>query len=100
MSLINQMLKDLEKRRVNESNVNDGALQSVNRYVATRTGGPSGLLLGIIIALLVLLSAMLGYFLWDRHIASTKAESSALSATASTQKPATTSKKQLAADQR
>lgn len=67
MSLINQMLKDLEKRRANELEVNNGALQSVNRYVATGSGGQSGLLLGIVISLVIVLSILVGYLLWDKH---------------------------------
>jgi len=67
MSLINQMLKDLEKRRANELEVNNGALQSVNRYVATGSGGQSALLLGIVISLVIVLTIIVGYLLWDKH---------------------------------
>lgn len=66
MSLINQMLNDLEKRRANELEVKNGALQSVNRYVASNTGGQSALVLGVIIGLVVLLSILVGYLLWDK----------------------------------
>lgn len=68
MSLINQMLKDLEQRRANDLEVNNGTVQSVNRYIANNTGRQSGLLLGTVITLIVLLSILLGYLLWEKFI--------------------------------
>ena len=93
MSLINQMLKDLEHRRANELEVNNGALQGINRYVATGTAGQSGLLLGIVIALVILLSILVGYLFWDKYSNLTTGETISPSATFVPPVPASTSKK-------
>ncbi|MDR9435460.1 MAG: tetratricopeptide repeat protein [Thiohalophilus sp.] len=63
MSLINQMLKDLEKRRADSVSSPDGSLQGVNRYSVARRRPPYLVYaLAASLILLVVLVAVLGWF--------------------------------------
>lgn len=62
MSLINQMLKDLEKRRADSVTSPDGSLKGVNRYSVARRRPPY--LVYALAASLVLLVALVGVLGW------------------------------------
>ncbi|MDY6978357.1 MAG: tetratricopeptide repeat protein [Pseudomonadota bacterium] len=62
MSLINQMLKDLEKRRADSVSSPDGSLKGVNRYSVARRRPPY--LVYALSAALVLLVAVVGVLGW------------------------------------
>ncbi|MFO8025157.1 tetratricopeptide repeat protein [Thiohalophilus sp.] len=62
MSLINQMLKDLEKRRADSVASPDGTLQGVNRYTVSRRRPPY--LIYTLTAALVLLVVVVGVLGW------------------------------------
>jgi len=95
MSLINQMLKDLEQRRANDLQVNNGTLQSVNRYIANNANGQSSLLLGAVISLIVLVSILLGYLLWEKFSEGISSEPVSLTSLSTVQQPKLSSAKVL-----
>ena len=66
MSLINQVLKDLEQRREEPVSSVDGAILSVPRYAVARSG--DSFLVYVFGAVLIILSLLVGFLVWDRQV--------------------------------
>lgn len=75
MSLINQVLRDLEQRRETPSGV-DGAVVTMPRYIVAR--GDSPFILSLLALLLVLLSLATGFLIWERLTQSSSVSSHSL----------------------
>ena len=76
MSLINQMLKDLEKRRAGETEAGAAPLGGVSSYVVTRSRRNGLLYLAGLLILLLL--AVVGWLGWERYQAAPAAAPSAM----------------------
>ncbi len=66
MSLINQVLKDLEQRREEPVSSVEGSIVSIPRYTAAR-GGDS-FVVYVFGAVLIILSLLVGFLIWDRQV--------------------------------
>ncbi len=65
MSLINQVLKDLEQRRENPTSSVDGSIVTMPRYIVTRRG--DSFVVYVFGAVLIILSLLVGFLVWDRQ---------------------------------
>ena len=66
MSLINQVLKDLEQRREGPVSSADGTILTTPRYTVAR--GSSPFVLYVFAVVLIILSLLIGFLVWDRII--------------------------------
>ncbi len=65
MSLINQVLKDLEQRREEPVSSADGSIVTMPRYVVTPKG--DSFVVYVFGAVLIILSVLVGFLVWDRQ---------------------------------
>ena len=66
MSLINQVLKDLEHRREEPMSSADGNIITTPRYTVAKGGNP--FILYVFAAVLIILSLLIGFLVWDRIV--------------------------------
>ncbi len=66
MSLINQVLKDLEQRREGPVSSADGSIVTMPRYTVARGDNP--FVVYVFGALLIILSLVIGFLVWDRLV--------------------------------
>ncbi len=66
MSLINQVLKDLEHRREGAVSSADGSILTTPRYTVARGGNP--FILYVFAVVLIILSLLIGFLVWDRVV--------------------------------
>jgi len=66
MSLINQVLKDLEHRRESAVSSADGSILTAPRYTVARGGHP--FILYVFAVVLIILSLLIGFLVWDRIV--------------------------------
>jgi len=66
MSLINQVLKDLEHRREHPTSSGDGSILTMPRYTVAR--GSSSFILYVFAVVLLILSLLIGFLVWDRVV--------------------------------
>ncbi len=65
MSLINQVLKDLEQRREKPVSSVDGSIVTMPRYIVSRRG--DSFVVYVFGAVLIILSLLVGFLVWDRQ---------------------------------